>query len=65
MFEVKGNECDYDYRLFFPIDSGDEWIFGAELPDKSIGFRKAHLSNPKATPAELRAAAAAVQEVSE
>ena len=47
------------YRLFFKIDLGDEWA-APPFKDKDLCFRKPHLSDPKASEQELRAATAAM-----
>ena len=48
------------YRLYIAVDSGDEW-FQPPFNDKSLCFRKAHLSDVKASPAvEMRGAKAAI-----
>ena len=50
------------YRVYFPIDSGDEWLRGSELPHKGVCFRKPHLSLPKATAEEVQKVARALGE---
>ena len=44
-----------EYRVYFPIDSQDVRIWGP-WNDPSVCFRKAHLANIKASPAEVRQA---------
>ena len=62
IFEAKPSDASWDYRIFFPIDSEDEWIHGSELPVNSMCFRKLHLPNTKASEEELRTAKAAMGE---
>lgn len=45
----------YIYRFFYPIDQGEEWMYGDELPDPGICFRKKNLRDPKCGPQELQA----------
>jgi hypothetical protein len=43
----------HHYQLFFPIDSGDEWVRGDQLPHKSICFRKPNLEKTRVSSAEI------------
>ena len=54
-----GNATIFCYRLYIPVDSGDEWV-QPPFNDKSLCFRKAHLPDVKATAGELRSAKAAI-----
>ena len=50
----------FQYRAYYKIDGGDEWLHGHELPHDSVCFRKAHLGEHCAPSAEVAAAKAAV-----
>ena len=37
-----GGKQEYRYRVYLPIDAGDEWLIGNELPEKAL-HRERHL----------------------
>ena len=43
----EGEDIEYQYTLFFPIDATDE-VVSAPFNGKDICFRKQHLPDPKA-----------------
>ena len=50
----------YQYRLFYPVDFGDEWVHGHKLPHRSLCFRKPNLSNPRVTRDDISRAKATI-----
>jgi hypothetical protein len=49
----------FRYNLFFPVDGQTEWV-RSPFNNKDVCFRKAHLSDPKASDEEMRRARAAM-----
>ena len=57
--EADGGRTKHKYRLFFPIDSQDEWVW-SPFNNNDLCFRKPNLSDPKVVEREMARAFAAL-----
>lgn len=53
--------ASYKYQVFYPVDYGDEWIIGDELPDTGFCFRKPSLPNARASQEAIARAKASIR----